>query len=68
MKKITEHYKIGIVSEDFTGKSLADKLNLLTSEKINYLKGNTEPAAQELNADKNEIIFKELVSSVVPLK
>src|SRR5258706_5440670 len=63
MKKITEKFEIGVVSQDFTAKSLAEKIQLLTSEKIDCFKNNTTRVAQELNAEKNEELFIKLLSS-----
>ncbi len=65
IKIITEHYDIGVVSEDFTAKNLASKLLPLTAEKINHFKANTERAAKELNATKNEVLFKDVVESIL---
>jgi hypothetical protein len=65
MKKITEQFDIGVVSEDFTAASLAKQIQLLTAEKINNFKNNTALAAQELNAEKNERVFINLLSSIL---
>lgn len=65
MKKITEQFKIGVVSQDFTAKSLAQKINSLSAENINHFKQNAAQAARELNAEKNEILFKGLVNGVL---
>jgi hypothetical protein len=65
MKKITEKFELGVVSRDFTAKSLAQKINLLTAESINHFKNNTTRAAHELNADKNEIIFTNLINGIL---
>ncbi len=64
MKKITEKFEIGVVSEDFTAKSLAKKLNSLSPEKIDEYKNNATSAAKELNAEKNQIFFTNLLSSI----
>lgn len=61
IKKITERFDIGIISEDFTGASLARKINALTAENINQFKHNAAQAARELNAEKNETIFARLL-------
>ncbi len=65
LKKITEKYNLGVVSEDFTAKRLAHKLNALSAEEIDHFKKNTSTAAQELNAEKNEVIFNDLVRKVL---
>jgi len=64
MKKITERFDIGVVSADFTAGALAQKINQLTVENIDHFKRNTAKAAQELNAEKNEITFRKLVNDV----
>lgn len=64
MKKITETYDIGVVSEDFSPIGLATKINSLTAEKIDSFKSNTAKVAKEMNAEQNEIIFKKLIESL----
>lgn len=55
MKSIVEHYKIGIVSEDYDIKSFADKIKELRPEKIRLYKEQTIKAANELSLEN----FKE---------
>jgi len=62
MKKITEKFDLGVVSKDFTAASLAHKIKSLSAEKINLFKKNTTHAANELNAEKNEQVFTNLVA------
>ena len=64
MKKITERFDLGVVSKDFTAGALAQKVAQLTIENIDHFKHNTAQAAQELNAEKNEITFRNLVDEV----
>ena len=64
MKKITETYDIGVVSEDFSPIGLATKINSLTAEEIDSFKSNTAKVAKEMNAEQNEIIFKKLIESL----
>lgn len=52
MRKIVEKYKCGIVSKDFTAKSMADILNKLTVDEINSYKLASLEAAKELSAEK----------------
>jgi hypothetical protein len=61
IKKITEHYNIGIVSEDFSAKSLANKIQSLSAEQINTFKFNTNKAAEDMNAGKNKLVFREII-------
>lgn len=65
MKKITEQYNIGVVSEDFSPKALAAKLSSLSIEVLNAMKRNTSAVAENLNAEKNNSLFRELIDSVL---
>ncbi|SKC57009.1 glycosyltransferase [Ohtaekwangia koreensis] len=65
MASIVNHYSIGVVSEEFTAKSLAAKLNALTTEQVASFKSNAGIAAKELNAERNEEIFNRLVKEVL---
>ncbi len=67
MKKITEKFDIGVVSDDFNPTSLAQKIVSLNAVKIDRYKSNTTVAAQEMNAEKNETVFSKLVSSVLQI-
>jgi len=51
MKKIVKKYNCGVISSDFSAKSLANKLNSLTTKKIDGYKRNSLNAAKILNAD-----------------
>ncbi len=63
MASIVNKYKIGIVAQDYSYKSLAKKVNSLLTEEIKSYKLNTVICARELNAEKNaEIILKNLES------
>lgn len=64
IKKITEQYNIGIVSEDFSAKSLADKIQALSADQINTFKVNTVKAAQEMNAGRNALAFRKIINSL----
>jgi hypothetical protein len=65
MKKIVEEYDCGVVSSDFTPKTLAKQLNALTTEKITYYKNQSHKAASVLNADTNRRRIKEIVSELI---
>ncbi len=65
MASIVNHYSIGVVSEEFTAKSLAAKLNALTTEQVASFKSNAGIAAKELNAERNEEIFNRLVKEAL---
>jgi len=63
MINIVKKYRIGIVTEDFTLKSLINEINLLTPDKLKMLKRNTNIAAYEL-AYKTDS-FSSIVSNLL---
>ena len=64
MKKITEMYNLGIVSDDFTAQSLAQKIMKLSRENIYQFKLNAEKAARDLSADHYNVIFLNAVKKL----
>ncbi|MFM9840146.1 MAG: hypothetical protein ACKVOQ_17910 [Cyclobacteriaceae bacterium] len=64
MAEIVKHYDIGVVSEDFTPSKLAIKLNSLTKEKLNSYKQKSAIAAEELCAEKNEVLFITIIAGL----
>jgi hypothetical protein len=65
MAAIVTEYKIGVVAESFDPKALATKLNSLTSQDILSFKKNSKNAAIDLNAEKNQAIFTDLVIKIL---
>lgn len=61
MARIVKKYKCGVVSEEFSIRSMAKILNKLSSEDIMQFKQSSHEAAPELCAEKN----KETVLSIV---
>lgn len=61
MRKIVEQYRCGIVSPDFSPRSMALELNKLDDAQILKLKANSDIAAKNLNADENR---KKLLTSI----
>lgn len=53
MEFITNKYKLGIVSPNFTAKSMADLLNKLSIDDILHFKNNTHQNANELSFNKS---------------
>ncbi len=53
MRKLVERYDCGVVSGDFSPRTLARALNSLTAEKLHYYKQRAAEAARILNADSN---------------
>jgi hypothetical protein len=65
MAEIVNTYKIGVVSTDFTSKSLAEKLSVITSEQLQVFKQNSMVAAEKLNAEENRKILIDLLEKVL---
>jgi len=68
MAEIVNTYKIGVVSNDFTSKSLAEKLSLITSDQLQTFKQNSTRAAEKLNAEENKKILIDLLEQVLQKK
>jgi hypothetical protein len=65
MAEIVNHYHLGIVSEEFTPKSLAEKLGKVTKTDIETFKKNSNAAAAELNAEVNARKINAMISQVL---
>jgi glycosyltransferase involved in cell wall biosynthesis len=63
--RIVEEYKIGVIANTFTIDSLADKIRPLKRKDIQAFKNNTNRAAIELSAEKNEVILNNLVDTLL---
>jgi hypothetical protein len=64
MQKITEKYDLGIVATDFDPKTLARKLNELTTEQIMYYKHQSHKFAYELSAESNKKLLKQTIDNL----
>ncbi|MCX2717085.1 capsular biosynthesis protein [Helicobacter sp. MIT 21-1697] len=58
-------YKNFIVAKDFAIKSLADSLNVLSSEEIEQLKCGSHAAAQELNLAQNAPFVRKMLKELL---
>jgi hypothetical protein len=65
MASIVNNYKLGVVSENFTSRSLADELNKLSIEQIQDFKNQSHKAAPELSAEQNKKILNDLVADLL---
>ena len=65
MAEIVNNYKIGVVSENFTPQSLAEKLVTLTQADIETFKHNANRAAADLNAEVNAEKIKTMISGIL---
>lgn len=57
MASVVRKYNIGVVSDSFDPKELAERVQNLTSDQMDQFKSNAMTAAQELCAERNEEIF-----------
>ncbi|MCE2706954.1 MAG: glycosyltransferase [Proteobacteria bacterium] len=64
MANIVNKYKLGLVADSFDPKSVADKLNALTTDEIMSYKHNSNRVAYELSAENNNKILCNLVEGV----
>ena len=65
MKSLIQKLNIGIISDDFSPKSLAVKLNQLNKDQINNYKRNSNTAARFINSDENIKILKNIVNELI---
>ena len=65
MARIVKDYDCGIVSDDFTIQSMANKLNALSVEDIMKFKQNSHKAADCLCAEKNREKFLSIVKKLI---
>lgn len=65
MAEIVNQHNLGVVSEDFSSKSLADKIQNLSVEQIDVFKRNADTAAHEYNAEKNRNILLRIVRDIL---
>jgi len=65
MARIVQNYDCGIVSDDFTIQSMAEKLNALSVEDIMKFKENAHHAAPVLCAEKNKDILLNIVKGLI---
>ncbi|VEF49594.1 group 1 glycosyl transferase [Bacillus freudenreichii] len=64
MAKIVNEYKCGVVSVDFTPRSLALKLNSLDKSDIELYKKNSDDVAEILSSLSNEEILKSTIRNI----
>ena len=64
MAKIVKQYGLGVCSDKFTPKSLAEAISQLTPEKIMGYKKNAHKYARELSADENIIKIKNIITKL----
>jgi hypothetical protein len=65
MAHIVMSHKNGVVSNDFTAKSLAEKLNALTVTQIQEFKHNSDSVAKMFNAEKSANVIRSVVKNLI---
>jgi len=65
MEFYTKKYNLGVVADNFTPQSMAEKLNKLTISEIEQFKKNVDAAAILLSDDENLIKINTLVSDLL---
>ena len=63
MSKYVNKYNIGVISKDWTAKSLADSINSLSYEEIVFYKKQCHKHAKDLSYIVNNEIFLNLINS-----
>jgi glycosyltransferase involved in cell wall biosynthesis len=64
MANIVTRYGNGVVAENFEAESLARELNALTADELVRFKSQSSIAARELNAERNEAIFMQVMDDL----
>ena len=64
MATIVKQYDLGIVAEDFRPETVANELNKLTKDKIEYYKCQSDNAAYELSSERNRQKFESLIAEL----
>lgn len=65
MATLVNKFDLGVVSADYTAKSLADEINSLSSEKIMYYKNQSHKYAKELSVEENWKKIHETVDQLI---
>jgi hypothetical protein len=65
MEKLIKQYDMGIVSKDFTPKTMAENLNSLSADDIYKYKLNTDTAAKVLNSTENMKRLTNIVKELI---
>ena len=63
MSKYVNRYELGVISEDFSAKSFADKINKLEAEQIQTFKFNAHECAKLLSSETEEAMLNEIVKT-----
>ncbi len=65
MNKFARENQVGIVSDDFSPKSMANALNALSISEVDQFKKNADKAAYLFNSDVNEKKILEIINQIL---
>jgi hypothetical protein len=65
MKKLVKKYNLGIVSDDFSPRTMAEKINALTTEQIRFYKRQSHLAAKELSSERNLETMEKIIRQMI---
>lgn len=65
MKRVVERYRCGVVADSFDPESMGRTLNDLEEREIEEFKVNSHKAAQEVSAERNVQMLKEIITSLL---
>lgn len=64
MVKVIDRYALGVYSEDFSPKSLANRIKQMTSEEIMLYKWNSDKCARDLSAESNINKIRQIIAEL----
>lgn len=64
MKRITDQEKLGVVSDEFSAKSLAQELNKLSIEQINNFKLHSHQVAHQYSFEANKTLMLKSINAL----
>lgn len=65
MKNVISEYQVGVVSDNFEPKSLANKISSMTTVELNKYKENSRKASEILNLETNKIRMNEIIEGLI---
>jgi thiol-disulfide isomerase/thioredoxin len=65
MADIVKKYDLGVAADDFSSQALANSLQTLTINKLNYYKGQAHRHAREMSSEGNAKALKGIVSQLI---
>ncbi|MCX8514227.1 MAG: group 1 glycosyl transferase [Pseudomonadota bacterium] len=65
MAEYVNQYDLGVIADNFMPQTLAQKLNLISSEEIWYYKNQSHKIADKLSANSNNILLNQMIASTL---